>query len=162
MALARTWWRTIGRIPAVDIFALMLVLGAAMSRRHPVAPMPSRLCRALASLAAALVMLLGLSGVSPELHAWLHQQTAERPAHTCAHHGARSATDIAQVASVEDVEVHACAVTMFSQGVVQHAVTISARPCEGVLRAVDFRAFERLALAQPRYLHLPPQAPPFA
>ncbi|MGH7945526.1 MAG: hypothetical protein ACREF9_11010 [Opitutaceae bacterium] len=98
--------------------------------------------------------------MSPELHAWLHEQTQDRAAHTCSQHGVRTAAETAHVPGADNAEKHGCAVTMFSQGLVHHAVTVLALPFESILRGVDYRAFERLALAQPRYLHRPPQAPP--
>ena len=118
--------------------------------------MPSRLWRAVASFAAGLVMLLTLSAVSPEFHAWLHgKEKLEKP-HTCAHHTAAHGSS----SDSDEGETHQCAVTMFSRGVMHDAVALLTQPCEGILRAVNQRAFERLALAQPRFLHLPPQAPP--
>jgi hypothetical protein len=125
--------------------------------------MPSRLWRAVAALAVGLVMLLTLSAVSPELHTWLHvKETAEKP-HACAHHAAHAPTGHATHVPISDSgegDSHECAVTMFSHGVVYHAGALLSQPCEGILRAANLRAFERLALAQPRFLHLPPQAPP--
>jgi len=112
-------------------------------------------------LAAGLVMLLSLSSVSPELHVWLHEKGQESATHVCAHHDAHAASDTPEHAPDSDrSDDHTCAVTMFSHGVVYHVAALVARPGEGILRAVHFRAFERLALAQPRFLHLPPQAPP--
>jgi hypothetical protein len=125
------------------------------------ARLPSRLTRVVASFAAGLVMLLSLSAVSPQLHAWLHGHVREHASHMGAQ-AAKPAMErgVADVSSADEDEAHECAVTMFSHGVVHHAVAFSMQPCEGILRAVNFRAFERLALAQPRYLHRPPQAPP--
>lgn len=115
----------------------------------------------MAVLASAMVMLLSMTSVSPELHAWLHQKAQPDTAHVCPHHAAHGAASSAShVPDSSDGETHQCAVTMFSHGVVHHMAALLAQPCEGILRAVNFRAFERLALAQPRYLHLPPQAPP--
>lgn len=125
--------------------------------------MPSCLWRAVAAVAAGLVMVLNLSAVSPGLHAWLHaEEPAEKP-HTCAHHAAHEPAGAAAHVPASDSgegETHQCAVTMFSQGVVHYAGALLALPREGVLRAVNFRASARLALAEPRFLHLPPQAPP--
>ncbi|HUR56656.1 MAG TPA: hypothetical protein VM029_03030 [Opitutaceae bacterium] len=126
--------------------------------------MPSRFARMVASLAAAMVMVLSLSTVSPELHAWLHDKAQpQEQTHVCPHHAAPGAAGHASHAPAPDSDesdTHQCAVTMFSHGVVHHAAALLTQPCEGILRAVNYRAFERLALAQPRYLHLPPQAPP--
>lgn len=108
----------------------------------------------MAVLASGLVLLLSFSAVSPGLHAWLHDESADHPRHACTHAAAGEASD----APAE--ESHACAVTLFAHGVVHHAAALLTQPCEGILRAIDVRAFERLALAQPRYLHRPPQAPP--
>jgi hypothetical protein len=106
-------------------------------------------------------MLLSLSAVSPQLHAWLHGHVKEHASHTSTQVGKPTTERSAPyISDADDGEAHECAVTMFSHGVVHHAVALSVPPCEGILRAVNFRPFERLALAQPRYLHLPPQAPP--
>jgi hypothetical protein len=129
-----------------------------MHRRHPPAPLPTRLWRVMALFAAGLVMLLSFSAVNPELHAWLHEQHADHSDHSCSH--ASSATDTVPDSGSEAGENHACAVTLFAHGVVHQVAALLTQPCEGILRAVNFRAFERLALAQPRYLHRPPQAPP--
>lgn len=113
--------------------------------------------RAIAVASACMVMLLSLASVSPELHDWLHDshiaKTDSCPHHH--HHGAKGTSDSDQADAVHD-----CAVTLFSHGVVHQAALAVVQPCEGLLRAVNFRAFQQLALAQPRYLHLPPQAPP--
>ena len=123
--------------------------------------MPSRLWRAVAFLGMGLVMLLSLSSVSAELHAWLHEKAPEDAPHKCAQHGASAHSDsTANVPHSNEGEGDSCAVTMFSHGVVYQAGALLAQPCEGILRAVNHGAFERLALAQPRFLHLPPQAPP--
>lgn len=123
--------------------------------------MPSRLWRAVALLGAGLVLLLSLSSASPEIHAWLHEQAQADAAHKCAHHGAAAHNDSSADAPASGHwEDDSCAVTMFSHGVVAQGAALLVLPCEGILRAVDFRAFERLALAQPRFWHLPPQAPP--
>ena len=134
------------------------VLAYMHSNQPTVSPLP-RISRVVATLAAALVMVLSLATVSPELHAWLHDRGEDRAAQACPHrHAAESATPVAD--SSGHGESHECAVTLFSQGVVHYAAALLTQPCEGVLRAVNFRAFERRALAQPRYLHRPPQAPP--
>jgi hypothetical protein len=125
--------------------------------------LPSRLWRGIAVLAAGLVMLLAVSSVSPELHAWLHDEKSPHTGHECPHHpsGHQAATPVSDAAGTDgDARQHECAVTLFAHGVVHHAAALLTQPCEGILRAVNYRAFERLALAQPRFLHLPPQAPP--
>jgi hypothetical protein len=95
------------------------------------------------------------------LHDWLHAATKTQEKHVCGNHAAHAAESGAHAPDAEDEdESHECAVTMFSHGVVYHAGALLAQPCEGILRAANLRAFERLALAQPRFLHLPPQAPP--
>jgi hypothetical protein len=128
------------------------------SRQHSFRPPLA--VRALALVSACMVMLLSLAAVSPELHDWLHGWHVGK-ADACPHHHHPGAT--AQHGSDDSDRsdpAHDCAVTLFSHGVVQHAAFAVAQPCEGILRAVNYRAFEQLALAQPRYLHLPPQAPP--
>lgn len=109
-------------------------------------------------------MLLSVAVVSPEVHAWLHEPEHESAHHACAHqagpaaHGTAPAPD----SDSHDAEIDRCAVTLFSHGVLSQAVTLLVQPCEGILRAVNHRAFEQLALARPRFLHRPPQAPPAA
>jgi hypothetical protein len=128
---------------------------------HPHSPLPSCLWRAVALLGMGLVMLMTLSSVSPELHARLHEKATEDAPGKCAHHGASAHGDSpANAPHSNEGEEDSCAVTMFSHGVVYQAGALVAQPCEGMLRAVNHGAFERLALAQPRFLHLPPQAPP--
>ena len=123
--------------------------------------LPTRFRRAVALLSAGTVWLLSLASVSPQLHAWLHE--AAQPEHRGCPHHQHAAPDAPLPADVDQpASGHECAVTLFSHGVVQHAGTFVVRPCEGVLRAVDFRAAERPALVPPRFLHLPPQAPPAA
>ncbi len=106
-----------------------------------------------------MVMLLSLASVSPGLHAWLHDRHAPDGA-ACPHHHHGAKSQHSTHGADQTEPAHECAVTLFSHGVVHHAALAVAQPCEGILRAVNFRAFEQLALAQPRYLHLPPQAPP--
>ena len=120
--------------------------------------LPSRFWRAVALLSAGVVLLLSMASVSPELHAWLHEAT-ELKSDACLHHKHAAHTPLHEADDSAAPE-HECAVTLFSHGVVHHTVALVTPPCEGILRAVNFRAFERLALAQPRYLHRPPQAPP--
>jgi hypothetical protein len=131
-----------------------------MRLNHIPASVPSRFSRAIALFAAGLVMLLSLSAVSPELHAWLHEPEQEHTAQTSALPCEHASNNAVPASDSEDAETHQCAVTIFSQGVLSHAVALFTQPCEGILRAVNHRAFEQLALAQPRFLHLPPQAPP--
>lgn len=124
---------------------------------HPV--LPSRCWRAVALLSAGTVWLLSLASVSPQLHSWLHA-AAQAEHHGCPHHG-RPAADLPQAGGVDQpAGDHECAVTLFSRGVIEHAAAMVAGPCESILRAVDLRAGERPALVPPRFLHLPPQAPP--
>lgn len=123
--------------------------------------MPSAFSRVVAAFGAWLVMLLTLSSVSPELHAWLHASAKRDLQHTCSHRHAHTHSAGSESIPVSpDSDNHDCAVTLFAHGVVYHAANCVAQPYEGILRAVNYRAFKRLVLAQPRYLHLPPQAPP--
>jgi hypothetical protein len=140
-----------------------------MRRHHLTAHLPARLWRAVAVFAVGLVLLLTTSSVSPELHAWLHDKTQPQDAgHACAHHhhhshahgGETHDSDARDFPAAPADDDHGCAVTVFAHGIVAQATACFAQPCEGILRAVNHRAFERLALAQPRFLHLPPQAPP--
>ena len=118
--------------------------------------------QALATLLAGLVILLACSTVSPELHAWLHGTLPAPGKHVCAQHAKQlpSAGD-PRLHDVVESE-HGCAVTLFARGLVSDGPLPVPAPAAEILRAVNFRAIERLALAQPRFLHLPPQAPPRA
>jgi hypothetical protein len=128
------------------------------STRHDAA-LPPVFWRVVAWMGSALVLLLTFTSVSPELHAWLHDRGQDHVSHgACTHQHA--AKDSIPSSDADARANHECAVTLFAHGVVHHAATLLTLPCEGILRAVDYRAFERLALAQPRFLHLPPQAPP--
>src|SRR5687768_12055923 len=128
-------------------------------RSGPLPLMPSRPWRAVAPLAIGLVMLLMLSAVSPALHAWLHPK-ANPHQQTCAHHESHAAAEASHAPDSDRRGEHECAVTMFSQGAVVHGAPQLTLPCERVLRGVNLRALERVAWAEPRFLHLPPQAPP--
>lgn len=143
----------------VDTFARMAVSHRSMRLSRAAASVIPCLRRGVALLSVGLVLLLSVSSVSPELHTWLHVRF-EPEAAACAHHA--HAKHVPQTHDDGDRSdpTHDCAVTLFSHGVVHHSAALLALPCEGILRAVNYRAFERLALAQPRYLHLPPQAPP--
>jgi hypothetical protein len=105
-----------------------------------------------------MVLLLSLSAVSPELHAMLHERGVAHPKHACTH--AHAHADAVPEKGAQEEETHTCAVTLFARGIVQHAVALLPLPCEAILRAENVRALERMAFAPPRYLHLPPQAPP--
>lgn len=133
-----------------------------MRSRRQLPTAPPHLRRSVAALAAVLVMLLTFSASSPELHAWLHPDGTAEKSHPCRHHADVGGTAQAPTTGADGDEAHECAVTMFSHGVMYHLVAGVAQPCEGILREVNFRAFERLALAQPRFLQPPPQAPPAA
>jgi hypothetical protein len=137
-------------------------LPGAMSSARPLPTASGLAGRVVAFLAAGLVLLLSTSAVSPVLHAWLHDAAAAAAhshAHACPHHG-KAAPIAAQPAPDDAAADHECAVTLFAHGVVHAAALPFVAPCEGILRAVDFPAVARLALASPRWLHLPPQAPP--
>jgi hypothetical protein len=118
----------------------------------------------VAVLAVALVALLSVSSVSPELHAWLHQSNATNDHRVCGHHAVPESASSTEHAShppgPDEGETHVCAVTLFGQGVAFFSGALLARPCEGLLDAGNQRAIERLALAQPSHLRPPPQAPP--
>lgn len=162
--LARAVKITLGWRPSccslVDSFAT--IPSTTMRHHRHASPLPSRLMRVAASLVAAMVIVLTLSSASPELHVWLHGAPGNVGAHHCghAHHVDSPVKAHAPAADSDQTGAHQCAVTLFSHGVVYESAPALTQPCEGILRAIHFRAFERQALAHPRYLHLPPQAPP--
>ncbi len=109
----------------------------------------SLLARAVAALGAALVLVLTVLAASPELHERLHALGA---AATTSHPsgGAHAAED-------ED----GCVVTLFAQGLVLPLALLALAVLLRTLRLPDFDQLDRVALAAPRYLRLPTQAPPF-
>lgn len=114
---------------------------------------PTLLARTTALLAVALVLALSVFAASPELHERLHGHTAGG----VVHNGASPASGPQDADGDEG-----CIVTLFAQGVVL-ALALAALAFTGqTLRPADFWVFDRITPADPRYLHLPTQAPPFA
>jgi len=103
--------------------------------------------RFTAFLAVLCVLALGILAASPDLHAWVH------------HADASPATSHALPVSDAD---HACAVTLFANGMLALALfclllLLAPLARDGVVRAIDL-----IAAADPRYRLLPAQAPPAA
>lgn len=124
----------------------------------------TKIRRSTAILGVALVMLLNILTVSPRLHAWIHGQSgAERgevavakakPAAVSGqshqHRGTNPAGELD----------HECAVTLFAGGVAPllfFCLLLLARPW---VRPLVLRATDWIAVAQPRYWHVPSHAPP--
>jgi hypothetical protein len=111
------------------------------------------LTRAVASLSAALVMVLAVLAASPELHERLHGHGpgVGKPAqHEGDHSGGGQAAD----------DEDGCVVTLFSQGVVLALALLVLAAAGRTLRLIDLDPFDREVPAAPRYLRLPTQAPP--
>jgi hypothetical protein len=112
------------------------------------------LARATALLAVALVLALSVFAASPGLHELLHGH--ERAA-GAVHHDASPASH-PQDADGDD----GCVVTLFAQGVVL-ALAFAALAFTGqTLHLADFWISDRVVPEDPRFLHLPTQAPPAA
>jgi hypothetical protein len=106
----------------------------------------SFLHRLTAVLGIALVLLLNVLAVSPELHAWVHDHSAAD----------QTGADHDPVGSVD----HVCAVTLFAHGVTPLlflCLLLLARPLVSgpVALAPDW-----LAVIRPRYWLVPSHAPP--
>ncbi len=111
----------------------------------------SLLARAVAAMAAALVLVLTVLAASPELHERLHALGAAAATTSHPSGGATAADD-------ED----GCVVTLFAQGLVLPLGLLVLAVCLRTLRLPAFGLLDRVALASPRYLRLPTQAPPSA
>jgi hypothetical protein len=113
----------------------------------------SLLSRATASLAIGLVVALSVFAASPELHERLHGHG--RVAVSSLHQDAGPAGH-PQDARDDD----GCVVTLFAQGVVLALAVVALAFTGQTLRSEDFELLDRVIPEAPRYLHLPPQAPP--
>jgi hypothetical protein len=109
-----------------------------------------------AALLAALVLLLSLAGGSPLFHAWLHSPAAEGPAH--AHGNAGHAHD-APAPGTPDND-HACAVTLFAQGVQLAAPLAAPAPVAVALRETTPAAPREIRRPAPPHLRPHTHAPP--
>jgi hypothetical protein len=105
--------------------------------------------RAVAALAAALVLVLTILAASPELHERLHALGAAASATSHPSPGANAAED-------ED----GCVVTLFAQGLVLPLALLALAVVLRALRLPGFDLLDRVAVASPRYLRLPTQGPP--
>lgn len=107
----------------LDGFANLSFLNPTMSSDHTNPAFPARIWRAIAVLAAGMVMLLSASSVSPALHEWLHDLGQDHAGHSCLHHGTHSTED--ETSDVAGRGDHQCAVTLFAQGHVLTALFIA-------------------------------------
>ncbi len=107
----------------------------------------------LAAFCAALVLLLSLATVSPELHARLHDSCERDHGHSHDH-----SHDHDTPANDSD---HACAVTLFAQGLslVTPLPALSEPAPSATLAPAHSR--DELLLPRPRAFTPPAQAPPF-
>jgi hypothetical protein len=111
-----------------------------------------------AALLAALVVLLSLAAGSPLFHAWLHSPAAERPAHA---HGDSAHAHDAPAPGAPDND-HACAVTLFVQGVHLTAPLAAPAPVAIALHEAVPAAPRENRLAAPPHLRPHTHAPPKA
>ncbi|MDR0353609.1 MAG: hypothetical protein LBI02_09795 [Opitutaceae bacterium] len=109
-----------------------------------------------AALLAALVLLLSLAGGSPLFHAWLHSPMAECPAHAP---GAPGHAHDAPAPGAPDGD-HACAVTLFAQGVQLTAPLAAPAPDAAIFRETPPIAPRETRLATPPHLRPHTHAPP--
>jgi hypothetical protein len=114
--------------------------------------LPSPAARAVASLAAALVLVLTVLAASPELHESLHGRGPCGAG--AAHH--EGVPPGGQAADDED----GCVVTLFAQGLVLALALAVPRPAGPAPRPANLDPGDRMVPASPRYLRLPSQAPP--
>jgi hypothetical protein len=133
----------------VDGRAKLAILKPLM--HSPLDTRPTLLARAVAALAAGLLMALTVLAASPELHERLHGHGVATAAHQGAGHprGQAAADD-------ED----GCIVTLFSQGAVLPVALLALVAASLALRSHDLASLDRIAPESPRYLRLPAQGPP--
>jgi hypothetical protein len=117
---------------------------------RPIRNRHSALSRATAALAVVLVLALSIFAASPELHERLHGH--EPGALGSAHRDAGPSRD----AQDDD----GCVVTLFAQGLVLALAVVALAFTGLTLRFEDSLLLDRIVPDAPRYLHLPPQAPP--
>jgi hypothetical protein len=110
--------------------------------------------RAVAVLAAGLLMALAILAASPGLHERLHGYAAGTVA---AHHG----TGHSKGQAADDDE-DGCIVTLYSQGAVLPVALLALAAVSLTLRSPNLASFDRIAPESPRYLRLPAQGPPSA
>jgi hypothetical protein len=108
---------------------------------------PRPLYRFTALLAVWCVLALGILAASPDLHAWMHR--------------ADSGQMTGHAVPVNDAD-HACAVTLFANGLLALALfclllLLAPLARDGVVCAID-----EIAATEPRYRLRPAQGPPAA
>lgn len=114
---------------------------------------PALLTRAVAVLAAGLILSLAVLAASPELHERLHGHTtlgAAPAQHATGHETGGAAAD----------DEDGCIVTLFAQGVVMAVALLAPAVAFLILRAGNFLCVDRVAPQFPFYLRLPAQGPP--
>jgi hypothetical protein len=98
---------------------------------------------------AALVLLLTVLSVSPQLHADLH---------ACGHdHGHSHHHEVPVSDSDSD---HGCVVTLFGHGITAGSAPVSLAAPPIAFAAPNFSRPAELVFSSPRYLHLPGRGPP--
>jgi hypothetical protein len=119
---------------------------------RPLEKHPTPLMRAVAMLAACLLMALSVLAASPELHERLHgHPVATAQAHPIAgHSGGQAAAD----------DDDGCIVTLFAQGALLPVALFALATASLILHARNPGCFDRIAPESPRYLRLPAQGPP--
>ena len=103
--------------------------------------------RLLAATVAALVLLLSVLAVSPQLHADLH---------ACGHdHGHPHEAPAGNPDSDDG-----CVVTLFGHGITAGSAPVSLAAPPIAFAAPNFSRPAELVFSSPRYLHLPGRGPP--
>src|ERR1039458_4101018 len=108
---------------------------------------PTLLTRAVAALAAGLLLALAVLAASPDLHERLHGRAPSAVAAAqqgADHGGGRAAAD----------DEDDCIVTLFSQGVVLAVELLALAAVAQALLAPEFPILDRVSLESPRYLRL--------
>jgi hypothetical protein len=113
----------------------------------------SFLKQATALFSAILVLALTVLAASPDLHQRLHGHAAS-PANAAS----RSATRTGQ--QTDDDGDGGCVVTLFAQGIVLTIAVLALEFTGQVARVFGGGMDDRIAVAAPRFLLLPSQAPP--
>lgn len=113
-----------------------------MSRRHE-----HPLFRFTALVAALCVLMLAVFAASPVLHAELHEHD---------HAG------LADHPAIPGPDQHACAVTLFANGIIALLVICLLMLVRPLAAGVFLRATDAWSVARPRYWLVPSHAPPAA
>ena len=132
----------------IDAWMKLAILKALMHR--PLEKHPTPLMRAVAVLAAGLLLALSVLAASPELHERLHGHPVAAAAHPATGHSGGQAAD----------DDDGCIVTLFAHGALLPVALLALATASLILHARNPGNFDRIAPESPRYLRLPAQGPP--